>query len=215
VSSGVIRDPIYQGNSGVITFSDVYNCLPLGISPYQTSPPGYPLMHAYLTGQEIYTVCEVGLSLSQMIGSDYYLNFSGIKIDYSPAGAPTFNGVQAVYLYAPDDLFCEGNANLIDPTPTDPVKLYHVVVDLYGLQMLNVIAAYGYPLALKNAAGDLISPADYINFRIDADPFADGVQELKEWMALLNYLPELDGSIPPTIYGPDGIVKGRVNFVEQ
>jgi len=212
VSSGVIRDPIYQGNSGVITFSDVYNCLPLGISPYQTSPPGYPLMHAYLTGLEIYTVCEVGLSLSQIVDSDYYLNFSGIKIDYSPAGAPTFNGVQAVYLYAPDDLFCEGNANFIDPT--DPGKLYHVVVDLYGLQMLNVLAAYGFPLAPKNAAGGPIYPADYINFRIDADP-GPGFQELKEWMALLNYLPELGESIPPTIYGPEGIVKGRVNFVEQ
>jgi len=209
VSSGVIRDPIYQGNSGVITFTDVYNCLPLGISPYQTSPPGYPLMHAYLTGLEIYTVCEVGLSLSQMIGSDYYLNFSGIKIDYNPAGAPTFNGVQAVYLYAPDDLFCEG-----DPTLIDPDKLYHVVVDLYGLQMLNVLAAYGFPLTPKDAAGNPISPANYINFRIDADP-GTGFQELKEWMALLNYLSGLEGSIPQTIYGPGGKVMGRVNFVEQ
>ena len=130
-----------------------------------------------------------------------------------PAGAPTFNGVQAVYLYAPDDLFCQGNANFIEPT-TDLGKLYHVVVDLYGLQMLNVLAAYGFPLAPKNAAGSPIYPADYINFRIDADPGL-GFQELKEWMALLNYLPELGGSIPSTIYGPDGIVKGRVNFVEQ
>ena len=39
VASGVIRDPIYAGNTGAITFSDVYNSLPLGISPYQQSPP--------------------------------------------------------------------------------------------------------------------------------------------------------------------------------
>ena len=212
VSSGVIRDPIYQGKSGVITFTDVYNSLPLGISPYQPSPPGYPLMHAYLTGQEIYTVCEVGLSLSQMIGSDYYLNFSGIKIDYNPAGAPTFSGVKAVYLYEPNDPFCTGPANLIDPY--DSSKLYHVVVDLYALQMLNVIKDYGFPLVPKDAEGNPIDPANYEKFLIDGD-LAPGVQELKEWMALLNYLPELGGSIPHEIYGPGGAVMGRVNFVDQ
>lgn len=211
VSSGVIRDAIYKGNEGKITFTDVYNCLPLGISPYQTSPPGYPLMHAYLNGREIYTVCEVGLSLSQMVGSDYYLNFSGIKIDYDPAGAPAFNGVKAVYLYGPDDPVCTGSAKLIDPK--DPDKLYHVAVDLYGLQMLNVIAAYGFPIAPKDGEGHIISPADYINFRIDADP-ASGVQELKEWMALLKYLPGLGESIPSEIYGSEGVVMGRVNYVE-
>jgi hypothetical protein len=209
VSSGVIRDPIYQGKSDVITFTDVYNSLPLGISPYQTSPPGYPLMHAYLTGQEIYTVCEVGLSLSQMIGSDYYLNFSGIKIDYNPVKAPTFKGVQAVYLYEPNDPFCTGPANLIYPDD----QLYHIVVDLYAFQMLNVIGGYGFPLIPKDAAGKPIDPANYQNFRIDADP-EYGVQELKEWMALLNYLSELGGSIPQGIYGPEGAVMGRVNFVD-
>jgi UDP-sugar diphosphatase len=209
VASGTIRDALYQGNTGVITFTDVYNCLPLGISPYQPSPPGYPLMHAYLNGLEIYTVCEVGLSLSQAVDSDYYLNFSGIKIDYNPAGAPTFTGVEAVYLYDSTDHFCTG--------PTTPIypnnELYHVVVDFSGLQMVNVLTAYGFPLSPKDATGNPISPADYINFRIDADS-NPGVQELKEWMALLNYLLGLGGSIPPEIYGSEGVVMGRVNFVE-
>ena len=30
---------------------------------------------------------------------------------------------------------------------------------------------------------------DYMGFRIDRDPITPGTQELKEWMALLNYLP--------------------------
>jgi 5'-nucleotidase len=211
VLSGVIRDSIFQGSSGVITFTDVYNCLPLGISPYQTSPPGYPLMHAYLSGLEIYTVCEVGLSLSQVLGPDSYLNFSGIRIDYNPAGAPTFTGVQAVYLCSADDTFCTGDANLIDPT--DPDKLYHIVVDLYAFELLNLVAGYGFPVMPKDADGYPIDPEDYIEFRIDVDP-APGVQELKEWMALLNYLPGLGGSIPQEIYGPGGTVMERVNFVD-
>lgn len=210
VPSGVIRDSIYQGKTGAVTFSDVYNMLPLGISPYEPVPPGYPLMHAYVTGLELYTICEVGLTLSQMIGSDYYLNFSGIKIDYNPAYAfPGFNGVRAVYTYSPLDPFCTGPATWVDPFAPG---LYHIVVDLYALQMLNVVTGYGFPIVPKDASGIPILPANYINFRIDASP-APGVQEFKEWMAPLNFLPGLTGGIPAPIYGPGGVALGRVNFV--
>ncbi len=210
VASGVIRDSLYKGKTGAVTFSDVYNMLPLGISPYQSVPPGYPLMHAYVTGLELYTICEVGLSLSQMIGSDYYLNFSGIKIDYNPAYAfPGFNGVRAVYTYSPTDPFCLGPATLVNPFAPG---LYHIAVDLYALQMLNVVTGYGFPIVPKDASGTPIPPANYINFRIDFSP-DPGVQEFKEWMAPLYFLPGLAGGIPPAIYGPGGAALGRVNFV--
>jgi len=206
--SGVIRDPILAGKTGDVSFSDVYNCLPLGMSPFQTSPPGYPLMHVYLTGAEVYTMCEVGLSLSPMLDSAYYLNFSGIRIQYGPAG------VQAVYLYSPADAFCTGPETLIVP---DENTLYHVAVDLYTLQMLNVVTSYGFPMAPKNAYGapiDLGSPLDYMAYRIDATP-DDGVLELKEWMALVSCLFGLGDSIPAGIYGPDGAVMNRVSFAPQ
>jgi 5'-nucleotidase/UDP-sugar diphosphatase len=209
VASGVIRDPLLKGNTGVISFMDTYNSLPLGISPYQTSPLGYPLMHAYLNGMEVYTMCEVGLSLSQMIGMDYYLNFSGLKIVYDPSQAMTFQGVQAVYLYSPDDPFCTATPTLINPY--DPGNLYHVAVDLYALEMLNVVTGYGFPLEPKKADGTPLTPADYINYRIDATP-DPGVMELKEWMALLNYLPTLGSTIPADIYGPDGAVMDRISY---
>lgn len=210
VASGVIRDPLLKGNTGVISFMDTYNCLPLGISPYQTTPPGYPLMHAYLNGMEVYTMCEVGLSLSQMIGTDYYLNFSGLKIVYDPSQAMAWHGVQAVYLYSPADPFCTGTPTQINPY--DPDKLYHVAVDLYALQMLNVVTGYGFPIAPKKADGTPLTSADYINYRIDATP-DPGVIELKEWMALLNYLPTLGGTVPAAIYGPGGAVMGRISYV--
>jgi len=210
VPSGVIRDPILAGNTGMISFMDTYNALPLGISPYQTVPPGYPLMHAYLNGTEIYTICEIGLSLSRMIGSDYYLNFSGIKIDYDPSKAMNFQGVQAVYLYSPDDPLCTGTPTMINPF--DPDRLYHIAVDFYALQMLNVVTGYGFPLVPKKADGTALTPGDYAYYRIDATP-APGVTELKEWMALLNYLPGFVGGIPDVIYGPSGAVMGRVNYV--
>ncbi len=190
---------------------DTYNCLPLGISPYQNpnDPPGYPLMHAYLNGMEVYTMCEVGMTLSRMIGSDYYLNFSGLKIDYDPSQAMDFHGVQAVYLYSPADPFCTGTPTVINPY--DPDNLYHIAVDLYALQMLNVVTGYGFPLVPKKADGTPLTSADYINYRIDATPDA-GVMELKEWLALLEYLPTFGGAVPSEVYGPGGAVMGRVNY---
>jgi UDP-sugar diphosphatase len=195
VASGVIRDDINPGKTGAITFSDVYNMLPLGISPNDQSIPGYPLMSVYATGLDIYTICEVGLSLSRMMGSDYYLNFSGLKIDYDPLQATSFSGVQAVYVYNPADTFCLGSPSLIDPT--DGTTLYHIVVDLYALQMLYVVNSYGFNITPLNVS------------YIDRDP-ASGVQELKEWMAPLKFLPALGGSIPAAVYGPNGAAMGRV-----
>lgn len=197
VASGVIRDNIYPGKTGVVTFSDVYNMLPLGISPYDPSIPGYPLMSVYASGEDIYTICEVSLSLAPLMGSDYYLNFSGLSIDYDPAGALLFQGVQDVGVFAPGDFLCTGPT-----TPVDPDGTYRIVVDLYALQMLyivnNYLGTYGIP------------PIEPLNpSRIDRSPAA-GVQELKEWMAPLNFLPTLGSTIPAGIYGPGGLAMGRV-----
>ena len=202
VASGVIRDAIYPGSTGVITFSDVYNMLPLGISPYDSSIPGYPLMSVYATGADIYTICEVALTFAPMIGSDYYLNFSGLKINYNPAYAPYFQGVTEVSVYDPDDSLCMGTPTLIDRS--DPATLYRIVVDLYALQILKMLndylALYGIPASINPVNPSLIN--------------AEAGQEFKEWMAPLNFLPGLGGSIPSAVYGPGGIVLDRVNIME-
>jgi 5'-nucleotidase len=201
VASGVIRDGLYPGRTGSLTFADVYNVLPLGISPYDQSVPGYPLMSVYASGEDIYTLCEMSLSLAPLMGSDYYLNFSGIRIDYELSGAPAFHGVQSVEVYEPGDIFCTGTAEQIDPDDQDTV--YRIVVDLYALEMLSVVNDYlvyfGIPPITPMNPG-----------RLDRDPYTQGVQEIKEWMAFLNFLPALGGSIPEAVYGPSGLVMGRV-----
>ncbi|MDA3897423.1 MAG: metallophosphoesterase [Desulfobacteraceae bacterium] len=214
VPNGVIRDEIFAGNTGIVTFSDVYNCLPLGISPDTSQPvPGYPMMHAYFTGKELYLICEVGLTVSQSFGNTYYLNVSGAKIDYNPAWAPYLQGVRGVSLYAPDDPLCLGATTPVDPT--DLTTLYHGVVDLYAFQLLYVVndflAPYGLSIIPKDKDGNPIQ--DYMDFRIDRDPGTAGVQELKEWMALLNYLPSIGTSIPSAIYGPGGAIENRIEIV--
>jgi len=216
VASGVIRDEIYPGKTTdtlePITFSDAYNMLPLGISPYDQSIPGYPLMSVYASGRDIYVIGEVALSLAPTMGSDYYLNFSGLKIYYESDDAASFSGVKGIYAYAPDDTFCVGPLEGF-PAPTlinpyDPSKLYRIVVDLYALQMLYVVNDY---LDLYDI--DPIDPIDPTRLDFDGDP-STGIQEVKEWMALLNFLPGLGGSIPSEIYGTDGLAYGRVVELE-
>ena len=85
VASGVIRDNLYPGTTGFITFADIYNVLPLGISPDTSQPvPGYPLMSLYVTAGDLRNICEAALTVAPVIGSDFYLNFSGLQIYYDP-----------------------------------------------------------------------------------------------------------------------------------
>jgi len=214
VPTGVIRDEIFKGNYGIVTFSDVYNCLPLGISPDTSQPvPGYPMMHAYFTAEELYVIAEVGLTVSQQFGSSYYLNLSGVKIDYNPAFAPYLRGVRGVSLYGPGDPLCLGTPTFV--ARDDTTRLYHGVVDLYAFQLLYVVndalAPAGLSIVPKDKDG--IPIANYMGFRIDRDPATAGVQELKEWMALLGYLPTIGTSIPQAVYGPGGAIEGRIELV--
>ena len=93
--------------------------------------------------------------------------------------------------------------------------MYHGVVDLYAFQLLYVVndslAPYNISIIPKDKDGNPI--IDYMGFRIDRDPLTAGVQELKEWKALLDYLPSLGVSIPSTIYGPGGDIEGRIEIV--
>lgn len=226
VPSGVIRHNIDPGETGYITFADIYNTLPLGISPDATQPlPGYPLMSVYLTAGEIRNVLEAGLTLAPQLGSDYFLNFSGVRVEYDITMAPYLQGVTSINLcgnalpapYGDQDLFCTSCDTELDLAGTD---LYRCVVDLYAMQMMHVITtASGGNLVIvpKHADGNPINmgnPADYMQCRIDADPAKAGVQELKEWIPLLKFLgsvfPASGAGIPETVYGGEGIAMGRV-----
>ncbi|MCP5102928.1 MAG: hypothetical protein GY950_06105 [bacterium] len=213
VPNGVIRDGFYPGNTGVLTFTDVYNSVPLGTSPDTSQPmPGYPLISLYLTGPDLRNTIEAGLTISVMLGADFYLNFSGIRVDYNPAGAAVLQGVTAIYLCPFDDWFSTTLGQPIDLTDTQ--TLYHLVVDLYALQMMNAVTAFGLNIIPRDAAGTPVTPDQFMLHRIDSD-ISPGVQELKEWMAQLFYLgtffPASGDGIPSAIYGSGGLGMGRVN----
>jgi hypothetical protein len=90
-ATGVIRGSLPAGVP--LNFNDIYNVLPLGISPDMTQaiPIGYPLVGAYLTTEDLKKVCALQLvAQTGLAASDYYLNLSGLKYDLDPTALNTY-----------------------------------------------------------------------------------------------------------------------------
>lgn len=80
VATGVIRGTLQTGIP--ITFADIYNVLPLGISPdtSQALPVGYPLVSSYLDLADLKKLCALQLvAQTNLVPPDYYLNISGLR----------------------------------------------------------------------------------------------------------------------------------------
>ncbi len=96
VATGVIRNTLPAGVA--LNFTDIYNTLPLGISPDQTQaiPVGYPLMSAYLTGEDFKKLCALQLvAQTGLTSSDYYLNFSGLSYTLGSGSSAYFKDATA------------------------------------------------------------------------------------------------------------------------
>jgi len=87
VATGVIRGAL--GAGAPLTFTDLYNVLPLGLSPDpgQTLPAGYPLLTAFLDRASLGQVGALQLAAQAgLIPPDFYLNLSGLRFQYREAG---------------------------------------------------------------------------------------------------------------------------------
>jgi hypothetical protein len=91
VGTGVIRTILPAAVP--LTFADIYDTLPLGISPdsSQALPVGYPLISAYLDVNDVKKVAALQLvAQANLVGSSFYLNMSGIRYTLSDAGSYDF-----------------------------------------------------------------------------------------------------------------------------
>ncbi len=175
VPSGIIRGSIVRGN---ITAYDAFIISSLGIGPDGRS--GFPLLSVYLSGEELVKVCEVDASVTPLM-STAQLYMSGISYTFNPHRMP-LNKVT--------------DAALVDATgkrkEIEGDKLYRVVVGLYSAQMLSVVGEKSFgllPIEPKDRAGN---PIDNFLDHIIYVKKSDTSLELKEWMALADYL----GSFP-------------------
>jgi len=243
INTGTMRDSIYPGKTGVITFADVYATLPLGLSLADETPV-YPLMGIWFNGKDIRNLCEVsalvylgnmGLLPAEMgalLSNDFYMNFSGVKYWIDTKRTPG-KMVWKVDLYDIRDSKCEGIFPLTAINQADlwqdSSNLYHVAVDLYFMEMLSTFTAYKdtkYKLVKdlipepKDKDGNLIPMVgteailDYaFKYRINAQPGITPLTELKGWAAQAKYLNSLQSSAGSNSAIESGSVYDNDNIV--
>ena len=184
VASGVIRDGLYPGFTGLIRFADVFNVLPMGTEPVDGELPGHALLSIYVKAQDIKHICEVAVSMAPLLDSDIFLNFSGVRFSYD-SGAFIFNRVGDIFLCGPGDPHTEQASRRLDVDDTQ--TLYRVAVNQYAFELLAYTAFFGLPIVPRDRYGTAIRPEDRMNHLIDASS-EDGLQRLTQWMALYRYL---------------------------
>ena len=204
-SNGLIRDDLLRGKTGALSVTDVFAAIPLGIGMDDTM--GYPLISCYFYASEIKKALEVLTSVYPRKGTSYFLQVSGLKFTYNPRRV-IFDRVTSIGLgseeegYRPLD-YSQSNKNL-----------YRMTTNIYNAAFLKLIGKYTYGILNiipKDRNGAPID--DLAAFRVDADKTQPGVQELKEWVGVMDYIksfPDPNGDGTPDI--PDKY-KGKLGRI--
>ncbi|MGI6549514.1 MAG: bifunctional metallophosphatase/5'-nucleotidase [Syntrophomonadales bacterium] len=192
---GEIRASLTAGNLEV---DEVFQVLSLGQGPDKTI--GYPLVSCYLTGKEIKNCLETQSTMAPL-SFKYSLQVSGITFRYNPNRVP-FDRIYDTRISTPDGGY----------EPIQPNRLYRVCTSYMTAVMLSKMGDVSFGIITatpKDKTGQPIT--DLADAVIDADPDLPGVQELKEWRALADYLaaqPDLDGNgianLPANYRQPEG-----------
>jgi 5'-nucleotidase/UDP-sugar diphosphatase len=193
-SNGLIRNDILKGKTGEIAMTDLFNVVPLGIGCDDTM--AYPLVTFYLYGSEIKKAMEVPTSIYPLKGSDYFLQFSGIKVTYNPH--------RMIFDRVTEILIEDENGQYVPLDWSDDNKtLYKITSNYYNSQFIKVVGNFTnniLTMVPKDRDGNPIE--DLKEYRVDADPNTPGIQEMKDWTALTAYIStfeDTDGDGIPNI----------------
>jgi 5'-nucleotidase len=178
-SNGVLRDGVEKGKAGKISVADLFRVVPLGVGMDDTM--AYPIITVYLTGAEIKKALEILTSVYPMKGSDYFLQVSGVRFTYNPRRM-LFDRITGIWMGSEEEGY----------TPLDYSKrnrtLYRTAANMYNSTFLKLIGGFTYGILTivpKDRNGTPID--DLATARVDADKSAPGIQELKEWVGLMEY----------------------------
>ncbi len=185
-SNGLIRSNILVGKTGYVSVSDLFRVEPLGIGVDDTM--SYPLVTFYLYASEIKKAMEVPTSIYPIKGSDYYLQVSGLKVKYNPKRM-IFDRVTEILIEGEDGSFVPLDYS------SDNKELYRFTTNYYNASFIKVVGNFTnniLTMVPKDRDGNRIE--DLATERIDADPAKPGIQELKDWETIFEYVSTFEDS---------------------
>jgi len=206
ISNGVIRDPIVKGPSGQIAVCDAFRAIPLGIGFDKAQTMGYPLISIYVYPSELKKTFEVLTSIYPLKGSDYFIQVSGAKFTHNPHRM-IFDRVTDIWLGDEENGYQQLDYSKSNRT------LIRIGADIYNATFLKVIGDFTWQILKivpKDRNGNPIE--DLKRMRIDADRQNPGIQELKEWKAVIAYIQsftDTDGDGLPNVPGKYRAKLGR------
>lgn len=174
VAGGIVRENIMKGD---ITAADVFRVSPLGHG--LDSIPGNPLAQIYINGNEIKKIMELFIA-NNKIGADSYIYLSGVEVHYNPK-KPFLKKINKILI----------NGKEIN-TSKKATELFSITANIYLLNFIGEIKKMSKGLIKiipKDANGNPIT--DMNNNILDFDKNKQGIQEGKEWIALIEFLKQL------------------------
>jgi len=216
-ANGVLRSDLIPGEEpgreGAVTVLDLAAVSGLGAGPDGT--PGYPIISARLTGEEIYRILEISTLVPQLRGNSHFLQVSGLRYEVDPTRAvlftipvrgtpvPSFRAVRRAWQMRSDGTEVE--------IPRDGT-LFHVATDHHVASFLPQVGALAPRLLieLKDRTGQPLAHLDDAVIRVHD-------RELKVWEAILRYaasLPRVDGrpTLPESYLTPQGRIVERAGL---
>ncbi len=176
VAVGVIRDWMVPG---VMTAPDVFRIMSLGSG--DDDLPGYPLARLYVTGKELKNILEI-LMIAHKSSSSNHCFYSGLRVSYDP-GRMLFRKINSIEI-----LGVNGETRDVSFSKDD-TTLYSISANSYMLEFIGIIKKMSFGLIKvlpKDVSGNPVT--DMKRAVIDMDEEQPGVQEGKEWLALLEYI---------------------------
>jgi 5'-nucleotidase / UDP-sugar diphosphatase len=176
VAAGMIFDKI---TPGVQTAPDIFRVMPLGSG--NDDVPGYALSRLYVTGKELKSILEILLVAGKSKPEDYCY-YSGLRVDYDPDRG-IFKKIKKIEI-----VHSNGSVVNVDFSKKNK-SLYSITADSYMLEFIGIIKKMSFGLinvVPKDAMGNKVKNMGTLV--IDMDESRDGVQEGKEWLALIEFL---------------------------
>jgi len=176
VAAGVIRDKFVPG---ILSAPDIFSVMSLGSG--SDNIPGYPLARLYVTGRELKNILEI-LQVAYKSSPDNYCYYSGLRVEYDPEKG-LLKKISRIEINNPD-----GSVRKVEFSKKDKT-LYSITANSYMLEFIGIIKKMSFGLinvVPKDASGNHV--IDMKSAIIDMDESGTGIQEGKEWLALLEFI---------------------------